>query len=121
MRLLGLLLALGAIAWLVVTVHGGDGPFARAFPVLVWLAVGFGALRVLLTAAQTPPAGDVARELSQVQEALASLGDHVRVAVEPHLTPARFQRLLREGFHIWHFVGHATLSGVSTTEMPDAR
>src|SRR5262249_47116651 len=37
-------------------------------------------LRVLLTAAQTPPAGDVARELSQVQEALAGLGDRVRVA-----------------------------------------
>jgi hypothetical protein len=67
-------------------------------------------LRVLLTAAQTPPAGDVARELGQVQEALASLGNRVRVAVEPHLTPARFQRLLREGFHIWHFVGRATLS-----------
>lgn len=42
-----------AIAWLVVTVHGGDGPFARAFPVLVWLAVAFGLLRVVLTAATT--------------------------------------------------------------------
>lgn len=42
-----------AIAWLVVTVHGGDGPFARAFPVLVWLAVGFGMLRIVLTAATT--------------------------------------------------------------------
>jgi hypothetical protein len=65
-------------------------------------------LRVLLTAAQTPPAGDVARELGQVQQALASLGDHVRVAVEPHLTTVRFQRLLRAGFHVWHFVGRAT-------------
>jgi energy-coupling factor transport system permease protein len=42
-----------AIAWLVVTVHGGHGPFARAFPVLVWLAVGFGLMRVVLTAATT--------------------------------------------------------------------
>ncbi|MFL5801663.1 MAG: CHAT domain-containing protein [Roseiflexaceae bacterium] len=66
-------------------------------------------LRVLLTAAQTPPAADVTRELSEIQAALATLGEHVQVAVEPHLTTVRLQRLLREGFHVWHFVGHSAV------------
>ncbi len=66
-------------------------------------------LRVLLTGAQTPPALDVERELNEVQAALAELGDHVQVAVEPHLTSAKLQKRLREGFHIWHFVGRGAL------------
>jgi hypothetical protein len=63
-------------------------------------------LRVLLTAAQTPPAVDVERELAAAQEALSAMADRVQVTVEPHLTTARFQSLLRSGFHVWHFVGH---------------
>jgi hypothetical protein len=63
-------------------------------------------LKVLLTAAQTPPQTDVSRELFAVQAALADLVDDVQISVEPHLTTNKLQGLLREGFHIWHFVGH---------------
>ncbi|HEU5104046.1 MAG TPA: CHAT domain-containing protein [Roseiflexaceae bacterium] len=64
-------------------------------------------LKVLLTAAQTPPKVDVERELRAVQAALTPLGAFVEVTVEPHLTSTRLQRLLRtERFHVWHFVGH---------------
>ena len=48
-----------AIAWLVVAAHGLDGPFARAFPVLVGVAVAFTVLRVVLTAATTHGGGYV--------------------------------------------------------------
>ena len=41
------------VAALVVQVHGSDGPFARAFPVLLTLGVVFMAIRVALTAATT--------------------------------------------------------------------
>jgi len=41
------------IATLVVQVHGSDGPFARAFPVLLTLGVVFMVIRVALTAATT--------------------------------------------------------------------
>lgn len=63
-------------------------------------------LRVLLTAAQTPPPTEVERELREVEAALAGLGQHVQITVVPHLTRQELQRRLREGFHIWHFVGH---------------
>jgi CHAT domain len=72
-------------------------------------------LRVLLTAAQTPPAADVTRELNEVQAALAALGGQVQVVAEPHLTTARLQRLLREDFHVWHFVGHSGASKDTTS------
>jgi len=41
------------IAALIVQVHGSDGPFARAFPVLLGLGVVFMVIRVALTAATT--------------------------------------------------------------------
>ncbi|MGZ8766175.1 MAG: hypothetical protein ACXW2C_10845 [Acidimicrobiia bacterium] len=41
------------LAALVVQVHGSDGPFARAFPVLLTLGVVFMVIRVALTAATT--------------------------------------------------------------------
>ena len=63
-------------------------------------------LRVLLTAAQTPPAINIERELSAAQDALAPMADRVSVTIESHLTMTRFQQLLRSGFHVWHFVGH---------------
>ena len=34
----------------------------------------------------------------------------VAITVEEHLTRAKLQRRLREGFHIWHFIGHGGLS-----------
>lgn len=67
-------------------------------------------LRVLLTAAQTTPRIDVEQELTRVQAALAALGSRVRLTVDPHLTAAGLQRALRQGVHIWHFVGHGELS-----------
>ncbi|HWQ11210.1 MAG TPA: CHAT domain-containing protein, partial [Roseiflexaceae bacterium] len=68
-------------------------------------------LRVLLSAAQTPPPAGVERELREVQSALEALGDRVQIVVEPHLTARRLQQHLRAGFHIWHFVGHGSVSG----------
>ncbi len=63
-------------------------------------------LKVLLSGAQTPPQTNVERELNEVAAALSELGDHVQITVEPHLTPPKLQKLLRGGFHVWHFVGH---------------
>ena len=63
-------------------------------------------LKVLVTGAHTPPQTDVERELNEVVAALSELGQHVQITVEPHLTPQKLQLLLREGFHVWHFVGH---------------
>ena len=47
------------VAWVVVSAHGRDGPFARAFPWLVAVAAIFGVLRVVLTAATTHGGADV--------------------------------------------------------------
>jgi CHAT domain-containing protein len=67
-------------------------------------------LRVLLTAAQTPPPLAVERELAEVQAALAALGDRVTVAVEAHLTASILRDRLRQGCDIWHFVGHGAIA-----------
>jgi hypothetical protein len=63
-------------------------------------------LRVLLTAAQTGAPIDVEQELEAAAAGLAHLGDKVDLTIEPHLTVDKFQQLLRQSFHIWHFVGH---------------
>jgi predicted ATPase/Tfp pilus assembly protein PilF len=63
-------------------------------------------LKALVTGAHTPPQTNVERELNEVVAALSELGQHIQITVEPHLTPQKLQLLLREGFHIWHFVGH---------------
>src|SRR5829696_2673255 len=63
-------------------------------------------LKVLLSGSQTPPQTNVERELGEVAAALGELGQHVQITVEPHLTPPKLQKLLRGGFHVWHFVGH---------------
>jgi energy-coupling factor transporter transmembrane protein EcfT len=47
------------VAWVVVSAHGREGPFARAFPWLVAVAAIFGILRVVLTAATTHGGSDV--------------------------------------------------------------
>jgi hypothetical protein len=69
-------------------------------------------LRVLLTSAVTPPPADVGRELAEVRAALAELeqSGQVKLRVEEHLTRTKLQRLLREGFDVWHFAGHGALS-----------
>ncbi|HEX9373462.1 MAG TPA: CHAT domain-containing protein [Roseiflexaceae bacterium] len=67
-------------------------------------------LRVLLTGAQTPPPADIDRELREVEATLAEMGEHVQIAVEPHLTTSKLRARLREGFHIWHFIGHGGFS-----------
>ncbi|NOK60297.1 MAG: CHAT domain-containing protein [Chloroflexi bacterium AL-W] len=66
-------------------------------------------LKVLLTGAHTPPnPAAVTSELRAVQETLESVTQRglVQVDVEEHLTPRTLQALLRQDFHIWHFVGH---------------
>lgn len=72
-------------------------------------------LRVLLTAAQTPPPTAVERELAAVQTALERFGNQVSATVEPHLTAATLQNRLREGYHIWHFVGHGGFAADGAT------
>jgi hypothetical protein len=72
-------------------------------------------LKVLLTGAQTPPPAEVERELRAVQETLSSLGNHVQCVAEPHLTTALLRKRLREGFHVWHFVGHGGFSAEDQT------
>lgn len=47
------------IAWLVVAEHGLDGPYARAFPVLVSVAVFFAVFRIVLIALTTHGNRDV--------------------------------------------------------------
>ncbi len=47
------------LAWIVVGAHGHDGPFARAFGVLVGVASVFAVLRIVLTALTTHGSGDV--------------------------------------------------------------
>jgi hypothetical protein len=69
-------------------------------------------LKVLLTGAATEPKPDVAGALADVQKALAALGNALSLTIEPHLTRQKFQELLQEDFHIWHFIGH----GSSATE-----
>ncbi len=89
-----------------------DAPVARYIPQLssVPSLKATLPLKVLLTASQTPPPADVAKELAEVQAALESLGTMMQIAMEPHLTTRKFQRLLRENFHVWHFVGHGSFS-----------
>jgi hypothetical protein len=69
-------------------------------------------LKVLLTGAVTPPEPNVKLELEEARGALAQLEQRgqIQIEVEEHLTRPKFQRLLRYGFHIWHFVGHGALS-----------
>lgn len=84
-------------------------------------------LKVLLTGAQTPaplnaiPAGardqtpeNITRELAEVHAALVGMGDHVRIEAEEHITTSKLQKLLRQGFHIWHFVGHGSVNADGT-------
>lgn len=66
-------------------------------------------LRVLLTGAHTPPHPDaVTSELWSVKESLEAAVQRglVQLEVEEHLTPPKLQALLRQEFHVWHFVGH---------------
>lgn len=72
-------------------------------------------LRILLTAAQTPPPTAVERELAAVQAALEHFNNQVHTTVEPHLTAAILQNRLREGYHIWHFVGHGGFASDGAT------
>jgi hypothetical protein len=66
-------------------------------------------LKLLLTGADTVPHARIDRELREVQEALEYLGSRVSLTVEPHLTRSILQRRLREGYHVWHFVGHGDM------------
>jgi CHAT domain/AAA ATPase domain len=67
-------------------------------------------LRVLLTGAQIHPQPSIERELNEIRSALADLGHLAQIVVEEHLSAAKLQRLLRQDFHIWHFVGHGAFS-----------
>jgi len=74
-------------------------------------------LRMLLTAAQTPPQIDVERELAAIQVALSALGRQIHVTIERHLTVAILQDQLRAGYHIWHFVGHGSTNAAGTRQL----
>jgi hypothetical protein len=70
-------------------------------------------LKVLLSCAQPHDQAPikVEHELKEIQTALEDLARQglVQLVVEPHLTRSALQRLLRQGFHIWHFAGHGGL------------
>jgi len=72
-------------------------------------------LKILLTGAQTPPPVNVERELGVIAATLARLGTQVQYAIEPHLTTSILRKRLREGFHVWHFVGHGGFTDDPTT------
>ena len=98
-----------------------DAPIVRYLPqqaVTPTLATAL-PLKVLLTGAVTPPELHVQRELAEVRAALADLEheSYVQITVEEHLTRQKLMRWLREGFHIWHFIGHGgtNLAGTSAT------
>jgi hypothetical protein len=69
-------------------------------------------LKVLVTGATTPPAPAVERELAEVRDALRELEaqSYLSIQIEEHLTHSILQRRLREGFQIWHFIGHGGIS-----------
>ena len=68
-------------------------------------------LKILLTSAQSPSLPIITDE---VQDALAEGREHIQITVEPHLTLRKLQQYLRRSFHIWHFVGHSSLSSDAT-------
>ncbi len=69
-------------------------------------------LKILLTAAVTEPAFDVTRELDAMRATLAELAGEgtIELAIEEHLTGDILEQRLREGFHMWHFIGHGKLN-----------
>ena len=76
-------------------------------------------LKVLLTAASTEPKFDVTQEFGEVRVALAELEarGQVQIVAEEHLTRSKLQRLLRQGFQIWHHIGHGQISADGSTSM----
>ena len=73
-----------------------------------------GPLRVLLVIANPrdlPPL-DVAGEKDRVQEALASLCHEGLVTLEclEQTTKFALQDYIRQGYHVFHFIGHGTYS-----------
>jgi hypothetical protein len=74
-------------------------------------------LKVLLTGAQTAPEDAAGRGLEAIKDVLEgpNLSPYVQITVEPHLTFAKLQKLLRQGFHVWHFVGRADTDPRSAT------
>ena len=78
-------------------------------------------LRVLLTAAQPKDksATYADRELDFIRAALQERGletdGQFEIVEERHLTRSKFQRLLRQGFQIWHFAGHGAISRDGTS------
>lgn len=72
-------------------------------------------LRILLTGAQTPPKPDVVRELAAVREALRPFEERqlAQITVDEHLTSRGLLARMREGYHVWHFIGHGDQSGES--------
>ena len=74
-------------------------------------------LKILLTGAQTPPPAPIEAELAEVAAALQALGDNIQIVTEPHLTSAKLRARLREGFHVWHFIGHGGISRDGATSL----
>jgi hypothetical protein len=115
--------AIAAMPWefLADPAHGPlvmlDAPITRYLPIpapIPTLATPL-PLKVLLTGASTPPPVDITGALDRIQTALGELGASVAVTVERHLSRSALQRRLREGFHVWHFVGHGGVGRDGTT------
>ncbi|MFN8504479.1 CHAT domain-containing protein [Kouleothrix sp.] len=74
-------------------------------------------LKILVTTAITEPKFDPASQLAELRATVASAEQAgvVQLHVEEHLTRRRFNQLLRQGFHIWHFIGHGKLNRDGTS------
>jgi len=75
-------------------------------------------LRVLITMALPSPTLEMKYELAEVCDALDRLKeqDLVTIHIEEHLTRSTLQRLLREHFHVWHFIGNGGITSDGSSE-----
>lgn len=74
-------------------------------------------LRVLLSAAHTPPPVRLARHLVDLEAVLRTATAGFDIVVERRLTSQKLLRYLETGIHIWHFVGHGKASGTAAQLM----
>jgi hypothetical protein len=85
-----------------------DAPIVRYLPqqAVIPALVAPLPLRVLVTSSSALVSDQgIQHEFEEIQHALIGLSSAVQIETEPHLTRKQLMRRLREGFHIWHFIG----------------
>lgn len=76
-----------------------------------------GPLRVLLSAAQVPPADGIRQHLNSTYRALSALDGQLQLTLEPNLTLAKLRGHLRTGFDIWHVIGHSQVNQAEAVQL----